>query len=408
MGRRSAASRRRMLFAHRPVTMFTIGGLSGVTHAIVPGRLPADRHVLHRRALPLRALRRQRLRLVRAACTSGGRRSSAMLVRALGKVHFWIDAHRVQPDVRADAHPGSRGHVRRDTPTPEAAGFTFWNMVVLGRRVHDRGVGPAFFVNVVLNTQTEGQGRPREPADPWDARTLEWMTPSRRPSATSTRSSRCTRSTSSGTASTSRTREGELVPVPGRRLRTRGADEGHAAAGHWPIHLPSPSYWPLVAAPACRSSATASSTRGGCVGAGASVAFWSAVRGWASRALGGGGRSRWRDRATNGRRQPSTRRVEHGHARPPRACRTPRSAMWLFLASECLLFGALISTYLLYRVASARRGPYPEESSTSRTRRCSSFVLLMSSLTMVLALRRAAARHRPRCGCGCWPPRCSG
>jgi heme/copper-type cytochrome/quinol oxidase subunit 3 len=27
-------------------------------------------------------------------------------------------------------------------------------------------------------------------------------------------------------------------------------------------------------------------------------------------------------------------------------------AMWLFLASECLLFGALITTYVLYRGAS--------------------------------------------------------
>jgi heme/copper-type cytochrome/quinol oxidase subunit 3 len=46
-------------------------------------------------------------------------------------------------------------------------------------------------------------------------------------------------------------------------------------------------------------------------------------------------------------------------------------AMWTFLGSECLLFGGLISTYLLYHI------PFTS---------VSSFVLLMSSLTMVLAL----------------------
>ena len=42
-----------------------------------PGRHPADRHLLHRRPLPLRALRRCLLRLRRRASTSTGRRSSA-------------------------------------------------------------------------------------------------------------------------------------------------------------------------------------------------------------------------------------------------------------------------------------------------------------------------------------------
>ena len=59
--------------------------------------------------------------------------------------------------------------------------------------------------------------------------------------------------------------------------------------------------------------------------------------------------------------------------------------MWLFLGSECLLFGGLISTYMLYRGRHSQNlGPdqlwdIPFTSS-------SSFVLLMSSLTMVLAV----------------------
>jgi heme/copper-type cytochrome/quinol oxidase subunit 3 len=60
-------------------------------------------------------------------------------------------------------------------------------------------------------------------------------------------------------------------------------------------------------------------------------------------------------------------------------------AMWAFLGSECLLFGALISTYLLYRGKSLV-GPYPKDVYDIPYTSVSSFVLLMSSLTMVLAL----------------------
>jgi cytochrome c oxidase subunit 3/cytochrome o ubiquinol oxidase subunit 3 len=60
-------------------------------------------------------------------------------------------------------------------------------------------------------------------------------------------------------------------------------------------------------------------------------------------------------------------------------------AMWAFLGSECLLFGALISTYVLYRGRSPT-GPTPHEVYDIPYTSVSSFVLLMSSLTMVLAL----------------------
>jgi cytochrome c oxidase subunit 3/cytochrome o ubiquinol oxidase subunit 3 len=59
--------------------------------------------------------------------------------------------------------------------------------------------------------------------------------------------------------------------------------------------------------------------------------------------------------------------------------------MWAFLGSECLFFGALISTYMLYRTRTAS-GPTPAEVYDIPFTSVSSFVLLMSSLTMVLAL----------------------
>jgi heme/copper-type cytochrome/quinol oxidase subunit 3 len=59
--------------------------------------------------------------------------------------------------------------------------------------------------------------------------------------------------------------------------------------------------------------------------------------------------------------------------------------MWAFLGSECLLFGALISTFLLYH-GRTEPGPTPADVYDIPFTSVSSFVLLMSSLTMVLAL----------------------
>lgn len=58
-------------------------------------------------------------------------------------------------------------------------------------------------------------------------------------------------------------------------------------------------------------------------------------------------------------------------------------AMWLFLGSEFLFFGAFIATYLLY-VDRTNNGPGVDIFDIPFTS-ISSFVLLMSSLTMVLA-----------------------
>ena len=58
--------------------------------------------------------------------------------------------------------------------------------------------------------------------------------------------------------------------------------------------------------------------------------------------------------------------------------------MWVFLGSECLLFGGLISTYLLYRTP-GNGDTIPADVFDIPFTSVSSFVLLMSSLTMVLA-----------------------
>jgi len=62
--------------------------------------------------------------------------------------------------------------------------------------------------------------------------------------------------------------------------------------------------------------------------------------------------------------------------------------MWLFLASDCMFFGALIATYMIYRgrAEEVGTGPFPHELIDIPFTSVSAFVLLMSSLTMVLSL----------------------
>src|SRR3954467_7365236 len=95
-------------------------------------------------------------------------------------------------------------------------------------------------------------------------------------------------------------------------------------------------------------------------------------------------------------------------------------AIWAFIGSECMLFVSLISTYLIYKGRSVV-GPFPPEwwCSTTKTMgfcagesathvvnsmrpilnipvtSASTFVLLMSSLTMVLALAAIENRGKP-------------
>ena len=81
-------------------------------------------------------------------------------------------------------------------------------------------------------------------------------------------------------------------------------------------------------------------------------------------------------------------------------------AIWAFIGSECMLFGSLISTYLIYKGRSVV-GPFPHEAWTSPTGQvfkpildipvtsASTFVLLMSSLFMVLALAAVENKGKP-------------
>ncbi len=64
---------------------------------------------------------------------------------------------------------------------------------------------------------------------------------------------------------------------------------------------------------------------------------------------------------------------------------TFKLGFWVFLGSETLFFGSLIATYMAYKNESVV-GPFSEEILNIPLTSISTFVLLMSSLAMVLAL----------------------
>ena len=83
----------------------------------------------------------------------------------------------------------------------------------------------------------------------------------------------------------------------------------------------------------------------------------------------------------------------HAEAHPPMP-HVRKVAMWVFLGSECIFFGSLLSTFLLYRTRTLD-GPTAEEIFNIPFTSATSFILLMSSLTMVLA-HNANERRDPR------------
>jgi len=89
--------------------------------------------------------------------------------------------------------------------------------------------------------------------------------------------------------------------------------------------------------------------------------------------------------------EETAERDTHGGHASTTGISNNKLAMWLFLGSECLLFGGLISTYMLYRGRhSGNLGP--DQIYDIPFTSVSSFVLLMSSLTMVLAVSSIARR----------------
>ena len=138
-------------------------------------RIRSDRHrrlghVLHRRAHPLRALRRLRVHDLRGRLLLVPEDDRPHVLETLGKWHFWLTFLSFNATFFPMHYVGLRGMPRRVFDYEEAFGdlnlFISIASFVLG----------ASFVIFVYNMVTELAARRRSPeANPWHARTLEWQ-----------------------------------------------------------------------------------------------------------------------------------------------------------------------------------------------------------------------------------------
>ena len=71
-------------------------------------------------------------------------------------------------------------------------------------------------------------------------------------------------------------------------------------------------------------------------------------------------------------------------------------AMWSFLGSECMFFGSLIGVYFFYKDKSLV-GPLPEDVFSVNVTTISTFLLLMSSFTMAMAVDAMKRHLTKRC-----------
>jgi cytochrome c oxidase subunit 1 len=232
-----------MLFTVGGVAMFVIGGLSGVTHAIVPSDYQqTDTYYI--------------VAHFHYVIFGGGvfaffsalfywwpKVFGRQLSEPLGKIEFWLMLIGFNLTFGPMHILGLQGMIRRTYTYPESLGLTFWNQVAtVGAFLIALSV-LLFIVNAVL---TRLRARPLDVSDPWDGRTLEWMTTSPPPVH------------NFDVVPTVHAlddywhrkyvedeRSGRLVPAQaGGAIAHEDAPavvHGHA------IHLPSPSYWPLVA-----------------------------------------------------------------------------------------------------------------------------------------------------------------
>ncbi|HPB44276.1 MAG: heme-copper oxidase subunit III [Microthrixaceae bacterium] len=98
---------------------------------------------------------------------------------------------------------------------------------------------------------------------------------------------------------------------------------------------------------------------------------------------------------------------DHGHPPTNTGISNEKLGMWVFLGSECLMFGGLISTYFLYKnrpgsIVSVRGREItgsdirPSDLFANGFTSVTSFILLASSLTMVFAVAAAKRNEMAR------------
>ncbi len=227
-----------MLFAIGFISMFIIGGLSGVTHSIVPHDQQQQdtyyvvahfHYVLFGGAI---------FGLFGGIYYWWPKVFGRLLGERLGKLHFWLMFIGFNATFAPMHILGLQGMPRRIHSYGENYGFDGWNLVsTIGAFVIALSVF-VFILNVVASRR-RGQ---EAGDDPWDGRTVEWMTASPPPHYNFARIPLVKHRDEFWQRKYVETPEGEPAPV------FAGGANGDHDDEHLDIHMPDPSYFPVLAA----------------------------------------------------------------------------------------------------------------------------------------------------------------
>ena len=230
-----------MLFSIGFVAMFIIGGLSGVTHSIVPSDFQQQdtyyvvahfHYVLFGGAI---------FGLVSGAYYWFPKISGRMFSEGLGKLHFWMMLIGFNMAFAPMHWLGLQGMPRRIYTYEAGLGLDLWNMV---STIGAFTIAASFIVFMVNIVRSLARGE-EAGADPWDARTLEWTTSSPPPHYNFAEIPTVKARDDLWHRKYTEDPSGKPVPV------VAGAAEAEAHPGedeHHDIHMPDPSFWPIVAA----------------------------------------------------------------------------------------------------------------------------------------------------------------
>ena len=232
-----------MLFAIGFVAMFVIGGLSGVTHAVVPSDwqqtdtyyIVAHFHyVLFGGAV---------FGIFSGLYYWFPKITGRLLNDKLGKVNFWTMFAGFNLTFAPMHWLGLQGMVRRTAYYPPEAGFDFWNLVAtVGAFIIAAGV----LIFMYNWWRSKKHGEPSG-VDPWDARTVEWTTPNPTPEYNFGVAPTVTSLDDFWHKKYAEDSEGRPVRRPEAEETIDDLMETGVNPPH-PIHLPAPSYYPILLA----------------------------------------------------------------------------------------------------------------------------------------------------------------
>jgi cytochrome c oxidase subunit 1 len=229
-----------MLFAIGFVAMFIIGGLSGVTHSITPADYQQTDTYYIVAHLHYVLFGGSIFGLFAGIYYWFPKVAGKLLDERLGKLNFWLMFIGFNLTFAPMHILGLQGMPRRQYYFSPGMGWDFWNLVATAGAFTIALSILVFMGNVAL---TMRRGR-RAEADPWDGRTLEWSIPSPPPHYNFVEIPIVRRLDEFWHRKYAEDQKRRPVRVPVGAAN--GPNHSHEA-GH-DIHMPSPSYWPAVAA----------------------------------------------------------------------------------------------------------------------------------------------------------------